>query len=66
MGSFSARIGSILSPYILLLADIVSQELPLIIFASFSLVGGIMVLMLPETLGRKLPETLEEGERIGK
>ncbi|XP_072019016.1 organic cation transporter protein-like [Amphiura filiformis] len=66
MGSFSSRIGSILSPYILLLADIVSPELPLIIFASFCFVAGIPLLLLPETQGRKLPETLEEGELVGK
>ncbi|XP_072019616.1 organic cation transporter protein-like [Amphiura filiformis] len=66
MGSFSGSICSILSPYILLLADIVSQELPFIIFGSFSFVAGILLLLLPETLGRKLPETLEEGELVGK
>ena len=66
MGSFSARIGSISSPYILLLVDIVDPALSLIFFACFALTAGILVILLPETHGRKLPETLEEGEYTGK
>ena len=33
---------------------------------AFSVVGGVVTLKLPETLGAKLPQTLEEGEQFGK
>lgn len=38
---------------------------PLIIFGIIALIGGIMSLVLPETLNKKLPETIEEGEAFG-
>ena len=31
-----------------------------------SAVGGVVGLRLPETLYKKLPQTLEEGEQFGK
>lgn len=42
------------------------MPLPLLVFGSASLVGGLMSLVLPETLNKKLPETMEEGELFGK
>jgi OCT family organic cation transporter-like MFS transporter 4/5 len=64
-GSTCARIGSITSPYINVLAKFWGP-LPLIIFGSLALIGGVMSLVLPETLNKKLPETMEEGESFGK
>ncbi|XP_038078075.1 organic cation transporter protein-like [Patiria miniata] len=65
MSSLAARIGGILSPIILLLGDYL-ESLPLIVFGSSAVLAGFLVLLLPETKGRKLPQTLEEGEEIGK
>ncbi|CAG9862203.1 unnamed protein product [Phyllotreta striolata] len=42
------------------------QPLPLLIFGSAALIGGVMSLVLPETLNKKLPETMEEGEMFGR
>lgn len=64
-GSTMARFGSILAPYINALSH-VWVPLPLLVFGSASLVGGLMSLVLPETLNKKLPETMEEGELFGK
>ncbi|XP_060519312.1 organic cation transporter protein [Cylas formicarius] len=64
-GSTCARVGSITAPYINILTRI-WQPLPLLIFGALSFVGGVMSLVLPETLNRKLPETFEEGEKFGR
>ncbi|PIK53111.1 putative organic cation transporter protein, partial [Apostichopus japonicus] len=61
MCSTAARVGGILAPLILLLDD-VWEPLPLLIFGFSAVIGGILVLYLPETRGKMLPETIEEGE----
>lgn len=63
--SMMARIGGILAPYILQLSDW-WKPLPLVVFGVLSFVSGLLSLYLPETLNKKLPETIEEGERFGK
>lgn len=63
--SMVARFGGILAPYINVLADI-WKPFPLIIFGSLAFIGGLLSLYLPETLGKTLPETIEEGENFGK
>lgn len=60
-----ARIGGILAPYINVLAE-VWKPMPLVIFGVLSFVSGLLSLYLPETLNKKLPETIEEGERFGR
>lgn len=40
--------------------------LPHILYGTCSLVGGLLSLLLPETLNKKLPETIEEGEQFGR
>lgn len=63
--SMVARIGGILAPYVNLLAD-VWKPFPLIIFGVLAFIGGLLSLYLPETLNKKLPETIQEGENFGK
>ena len=41
------------------------KALPLIIFGSLSIVAGLLALLLPETLNKHLPETIEDGEKFG-
>lgn len=48
-----------------LLQGVYNESLPLILFGLTALVGGILALILPETLGCRLPDTVEEAERIG-
>lgn len=63
--SMMAHIGGILAPYINVLTD-VWKPLPLVIFGTLTFIGGLLSLYLPETHGKKLPETIEEGELFGK
>lgn len=63
--SMSARIGSMVSPFI---ASLVSVEpwLPPVIFGIMPLIGAAMCYKLPETLDCKLPDTIEEAEEFEK
>jgi len=64
--SLCGRIGGILAPQIASLSSVYTP-LPLIIMGSGSLVGGILVyLFLPETLGKKLPESMDDALQLGK
>ncbi|XP_070532070.1 organic cation transporter protein-like isoform X2 [Ptychodera flava] len=65
MCSMCARIGGILAPQLLLMSKIWAK-LPAVVFGVSCILAGILILPLPETRGKKLPETLEEGERFGK
>ncbi|XP_077865179.1 organic cation transporter protein-like [Saccoglossus kowalevskii] len=64
ISSTMARIGTIASPFIMLLITH-WRPLPFIIMGIISIVGGMFSLLLPETSKQKLPETLEEGELFG-
>lgn len=59
--SVVGRIGSILTPLTPLLAQHVSSRLPLILFSSLALSSAIFLCALPETLNRKLPDTIKEA-----
>ena len=54
-----SRIGTMLAPYFLLLGHYSP-----IIFGVSALLSGLAALLLPETLGRKMPETLQDGEKF--
>ena len=57
----AARVGSICSPYIILLQDYVSW-LPTTIFGALSIIAGLSALTFPETMNRTMPQTLQEAE----
>ncbi|XP_026752931.2 organic cation transporter protein-like [Galleria mellonella] len=58
------RIGTIAAPLTPALASEIWESFPSVLFASFALLAGFLVFTTPETLGTKLPDTMEEAERI--
>ncbi|WAR09452.1 ORCT-like protein, partial [Mya arenaria] len=47
------------------LGGIWGEAFPLVVFGALAFLTGILSLALPETLGKNLPETVEDGERFG-
>ena len=43
-----------------------SVAMPLMVFGLTAIVAGALALLLPETLGRNLPESIEDSIRMGK
>lgn len=54
-----ARFGSGVSSYIAILSDVTLPMVPMFIFSIFSLFAGVLVIFLPETRDRPLPDTLQ-------
>ncbi|XP_033119858.1 organic cation transporter protein-like [Anneissia japonica] len=65
LASMSGRLGSVISPLALVVSDI-WEPFALVLFSGLSVTAGLLGLLLPETMGTSLPETLEEGENFGK
>ncbi|KAM4694690.1 solute carrier family 22 member 2 [Discoglossus pictus] len=59
-------LGGTITPFIVYRLADVWKELPLIVFAILAVLSGVLVLLLPETKGRALPETIEEAENMHK
>ncbi|KAI5630838.1 sugar transporter domain-containing protein [Phthorimaea operculella] len=64
LGSMCASVSGALTPLISLL-DTLNPKIPTILFAFMALLSGFSTFFLPETLGRELPQSLEDGERFG-
>ena len=65
LGSMCARLAGAFTPLITLL-DSFDPKIPAIVFGVVSLISGIWVLLLPETNGQPMPESIEDGENFGK
>lgn len=61
--SMVGRIGGMLAPVAVYFVYIL-PELPSIIFGSAGIFAGILILFSPETLGKKLPDTIEEVKAL--
>ncbi|XP_022376654.1 solute carrier family 22 member 1-like [Enhydra lutris kenyoni] len=59
-------LGGIITPFLVFRLMEVWQGLPLILFAVLGLVAGGVTLLLPETKGVTLPETIEDAENLGR
>lgn len=58
-------VASIIAPFIVYLAN-VSPDIPLILLGFIGIFGGALCLLLPETLDKVLPQTLNDGEEFGR
>uniref|UniRef100_A0A3P8ZQ43 Major facilitator superfamily (MFS) profile domain-containing protein n=1 Tax=Esox lucius TaxID=8010 RepID=A0A3P8ZQ43_ESOLU len=63
VASMAARVGSILSPYVLYIG-VYNKILPYIIFGIISLFSAGLSLLLPDTRGCKLPENISQVKPI--
>merc|ERR1719376_184179 len=63
VSSMASRWGCILAPYLVYLQNSVSW-LPMAIFAGVSLSAGLVSLLLPETMGKEMMQTMEEAEEF--
>ncbi|KAM8815667.1 solute carrier family 22 member 6 isoform 2-T2 [Rhynchonycteris naso] len=64
MGSTMARVGSIISPLVSMTAEI-HPSMPFFIFGIVAMAASVVTLLLPETLGRPLPDTVQDMENRG-
>ncbi|KAG1714395.1 Organic cation transporter protein [Nymphon striatum] len=62
--SMVARIGSILAPYVKELGIYTHIYVPPAIYGVLSISSGLFILLLPETKGMPIPDSIEEAETI--
>ena len=60
-----ARVGAILA-LVLQLLSAFYKPAPMLIMGAVAILAGILALMFPETVGNRLPESMEEAKNIGK
>ncbi|XP_048488030.1 carcinine transporter isoform X3 [Plutella xylostella] len=58
-------VATILVPYIVYLATI-AKEIPLLTLGALGIAGGCLCLLLPESTGQAMPQTMEDGENYGR
>lgn len=66
MGScaFWARFGGVVAPLVLMLGDVTHKSISIVVFGCIALLGGFITLLLPETLGQKLHDTIGDTENF--
>lgn len=64
LGSMCASVSGALTPLINLL-DTLNPKIPTILFGFLAILSGFSTFFLPETIGRNLPQSLEDGENFG-
>ncbi|XP_053384764.1 organic cation transporter protein-like [Mercenaria mercenaria] len=68
MGScaFWTRVGGVVAPQTISLDLKGNKTYPLLLYGGITLIGGLLTLLLPETLKIKLPDTLDEVNKTQK
>ncbi|KAG8193139.1 hypothetical protein JTE90_006971 [Oedothorax gibbosus] len=63
--SMCARVGSILAPFVRELGLSTHTSVPNVLYGVLALTSGSLALLVPETKGSNMPDTMEEGEAFG-
>ncbi|KAK5646497.1 hypothetical protein RI129_004961 [Pyrocoelia pectoralis] len=63
LSSTIARVGAMVAPFVPLLGKYV-PFLPMLLLGGFAIAAGLLSLMLPETNGIKLPETVSDAQQL--
>ncbi|XP_063632714.1 solute carrier family 22 member 13-like [Cydia splendana] len=58
-------VATILVPYIVYMATI-AVYIPLLILGALGILGGTLCLFLPESMGKTMPQTIQDGEDYGR
>nr|XP_018905230.1 PREDICTED: solute carrier family 22 member 4-like isoform X1 [Bemisia tabaci]XP_018905231.1 PREDICTED: solute carrier family 22 member 4-like isoform X2 [Bemisia tabaci] len=64
--SMLGRVGSMIAPQTPLLATYFGTQVPILLFAAVALTAGALASLFPETLHRKLPDTVEDAQNMDK
>lgn len=60
--SMAARLGAIIAPFVKELGEATHISVALAVFGLLCVANGYLVLKLPETKGKEIPDTLEQAE----
>ncbi|XP_067010036.2 solute carrier family 22 member 6 isoform X2 [Anabrus simplex] len=63
---FWGRVGSLISPQLLLVGEYTYPAVPMACMGVLCLAAGFATLSLPETLGLPLPDTIEEAQKLSR
>jgi len=58
--SFAGRVGAVMAPPLALYLPNIQKSLPMLIMGGASVIGAGLALVLPETVGAKLPEQIDD------
>ncbi|XP_038044551.1 organic cation transporter protein-like [Patiria miniata] len=61
--SMVGKVGGMVAPFIVYL-NVIHNSIPMIVFGVLCILAGLLVLPVPETSNRTLPETLDDGAKL--
>lgn len=61
---FFARVGSLLSPQLMTLAEVYAPWVPMVIIGGALFMAGLSLIMLPETKTIQIPNTVDDANRL--
>lgn len=61
---FWSRVGSLMAPQIIALAEVVNPELPMFLLGGLLVVSGALLFLLPETLKIQIVNTIQDVDDL--
>lgn len=61
---FSARVGSLLAPQLMILGEVFAPWVPMVIIGGALMTAGLSLFLLPETKTIQIPNTVADADRL--